>query len=219
MKKISGFLITVSCIGLISVGLNALAVQEFTPRQQSQPKVLKKPQLTILPLIKHIEPFYDDCQLIFYIKGNFFGQNQGTRSIRLQSTSQVYTPQITKWTPSQIDCLLKGNFELGRNYKVYLWDTAANKIGSNQFNWVVKTRLSLKNQGYKPGQVIGVGGCLLGNAQGARKLIIGNVETQVTQWVCEDIVLKVPNLPPGTYPLFLREGRLVISNTINIKIL
>jgi hypothetical protein len=219
MKKSIWFPVSMGCIVLITFACNVLATQKYTPRQQTVQQVVKKPQLAILPVIKQIDPLYDDCQLIFYVKGNFFGQNQAARILRMQSTTQVYTPQITKWTSSQIDCLLKGNFELGRKYKVYLWDTAANKIASNQFDWVVKTKLTLSQQGYKPGQTIAVGGCLLGNAQGARKLIIGNVEAQVTQWVCEDIVFKVPKLPPGTYPLYLREGRLIISNKITIKII
>jgi hypothetical protein len=84
---------------------------------------------------------------------------------------------------------------------------------------VVKTKLTLTYQGYKPGQVIAVGGCLLGYTQGARKLMVGKVEAVVTQWVCEDIVFRVPNLPPGVYPLYLREGRLILSNKIKIKII
>ena len=150
MKKFpAGFMIMVGGIFLFANGFNTLAVQKYSPPRQAVQQVIKKPPLVILPVIQQIDPLYDDCQFIFYVKGNFFGQKQDTRIIRMQSTTQVYTPQITKWTPTQIDCLLKGNFELGRRYKVYLWDTAANKIGSNQLDWVVKTKLTLTNQGYK----------------------------------------------------------------------
>jgi hypothetical protein len=219
MKKFMFFLIAAVCFTFIIAGMNIEAQQKLPSLQTQTKKVVKKPMLVALPMIKQIVPFYDDCQLIFYVKGKFFGQTQGTRIIRMKSTTQMYTPQILKWTPTQIDCLLKGNFELGRKYKVYLWDTAANKNVSNQYNWVVKTKLNPLHQGFKPGQIIAVSGCLLGHAQGSRKLIIGKTEAQVTQWTCEDIVFKVPNLRPGIYQLYLREGRLILSNKIKIQIL
>jgi hypothetical protein len=219
MKKCILVVFMVVCFVLFIAGMNADAQQKRTPVTIKNQKVIKKPVVLALPMIKQIVPFYDDCQLIFYVKGNFFGQNQGSRVIRMKSFTKMYTPQVTKWTNEQIDCLLKGDFQLGRKYKVYLWDTAANKIVSNQYDWVVKTRLTLTPRGYKPGQVIAVGGCLLGSSQGARKLIIGNKEAVVTQWVCEDIVFRVPNLPPGVYPLYLGEGRLILSNKLKIQII
>lgn len=219
MKKFLLSMIFTACFSLIIVGMNTDELQKYSTIKPQTKKMIKKPVIVALPMIKQIVPFYDDCQLIFYVKGNFFGQNQGTRIIRMKSSTQTYTPQILKWTPTQIDCLLKGNFELGRKYNVHLWDTAANKIGSNQYNWVVKTKLNPLRQGFAPGKIIAVSGCLLGYTQGARKLIIGKGEAQVTQWTCEDIVFKVPKLPPGVYPLYLREGRLIISNKIKIQIL
>lgn len=219
MKKFVFFLITAVCVVLIIEGMNIEAQQKLPIQQIQTNKVIKKPVVIALPMIKQIVPFYDDCQLIFYVKGNFFGQNQGTRIIHMKSHTQMYTPQILKWTPTQIDCLLKGNFELGRKYKVYLWNTVSHKIVSNQYEWVVKTKLNPLLQGFNPGQVIAVSGCLLGNAQGARKLIIGKTEAQVTQWTCEDIIFKVPNLSPGFYPMYLREGRLILSNKTKIRIL
>lgn len=190
------------------------ATQKIEPMQ-----IVKKPVLQLLPSIKQIEPFYDDCQLIFYIKGNYFGNTQGSRVIRLKSHTKSYKPQIIKWTPTQIDCLLRGDFELGRKYNVFIRDRISKKVVSNKYPWVVKTQLKLKNQGYKPGLTIAVAGCLMGFSQGARKLLIGQAEVPVTQWTCEDLVFKVPNLPPGTYPLYLTEGRLRLSNTIRIKII
>jgi hypothetical protein len=219
MKKCMFFLIAAVCFTFIIAGMNIEAQQKLPSQQIQTQKVIKKPVLIALPMIKQIVPFYDDCQLIFYVKGNFFGTTQGTRIIRMKSHTQMYTPQILKWTPTQIDCLLKGNFELGRKYNVYLWNTATHKIVSNQYNWLVKTKLNPFHQGFSPGQVIAVSGCLLGHAQGARKLIIGKTEAQVTQWTCEDIIFRVPNLRPGVYPLFLREGRLILSNKIKIQIL
>lgn len=219
MKKFMFFLIVAACFVLLIDGMSIEAQQKLPSLQTQTNKVIKKPVVVALPMIKQIVPFYDDCQLIFYVKGNFFGQTQGTRIIRMKSNTQMYTPQILKWTPTQIDCLLKGNFELGRRYKVYLWDSASNKIVSNQYYWVVKTKLNPFHQGFKPGQVIAVSGCLLGNAQGARKLIIGKHEAQVTQWTCEDIIFRVPNIPAGVYRLYLTEGRLVLSNKIKIQIL
>jgi len=219
MKKFVFFLIAAVCFVLMIEGMNIEAQQKLPSLQTQTKKVIKKPVVIALPMIKQIVPFYDDCQLIFYVKGNFFGQTQGTRIIRMKSHTQMYTPQILKWTPTQIDCLLKGNFELGRKYNVYLWDTAANKIVSNQYEWIVKTKLNPLHQGFNPGQVIAVSGCLLGNTQGARKLMIGRHEAQVTQWTCEDIVFRVPNLRPGVYPLYLTEGRLILSNKIKIQIL
>ena len=219
MKKFMFFLIAAVCFAFIITGMNIESQQKPPSLQTQTKKVIKKPVVIALPMIKQIVPFYDDCQLIFYVKGNFFGQTQGTRIIRMKSNTQMYTPQILKWTPTQIDCLLKGNFELGRRYKVYLWDSASNKIVSNPYFLVFKNKLNPFHQGFKPGQVIAVSGCLLGNAQGARKLIIGKHEAQVTQWTCEDIIFRVLNLPAGVYRLYLTEGRLVLSNKIKIQIL
>lgn len=216
MKRKKILLFTL-CTALLIFGMNAA---DFQSQQAVQTKkILKRPVLVGIPVIKQIVPFYDDCQLIFYVKGRFFGANQGHQVIQMKSHTKTYTPQIIKWTPTQIDCLLKGAFELGRKYKVYLWDNATHKVCSNQYDWVVKTKLTLTYQGYKPGQVIAVGGCLLGYTQGARKLMVGKVEAVVTQWVCEDIVFRVPNLRPGVYPLYLREGRLILSNKIKIRII
>ena len=218
MKKFVSMVLSIAAFAFLVA--STYAEGEYTSlRQVGNQKILKKPVVVILPKITNITPQYDDCQLIFYVKGNFLGQSQGTRIIRMQSTTKTYFPQIINWTPTQINCRLSGDFELGRIYKVCVWDNATNKMVTNQYDWIVKTELKLTHQGYKPGQVIAVSGCLLGSAQGARKLFIKNVPAEVTQWTCEDIIFKVPNLPPGTYPLFLMEGRLLISNRIKIQII
>lgn len=224
MKKLVSTVLTIAvfafAFAFAFLTAAAHAEGEPTPLQQvSNQKIVKKPIIVMLPKITGITPFYDDCQLLFYVKGNLLGQAQGTRVVRMQSTTKTYFPQITNWSPTQIDCRLSGDFELGRTYKVCVWDNATNKMITNQYDWIVKTELKLTHQGYKPGQVIAVAGCLLGTTQGARKLIIGNAPADVTQWTCEDIIFKVPNLPPGTYPLYLLEGRLLISNKIDIRII
>ncbi|NIM17218.1 MAG: hypothetical protein GTO45_34870 [Candidatus Aminicenantes bacterium] len=216
MKRKKILLFTLGAVLLI-MGMNAADAQSQETVQTE--KILKEPVLEGIPVIKQIVPVYDGCQLIFYVKGKFFGADQGFQGIQLKSSTQTYTPQIIKWSPTKIDCFLKGAFELGRNYKVYLWDNATNKVCSNQYDWLVKTKLTLTDQGYKPGQVISLGGCLLGYVQDERKVMVGNVEAIVTQWVCEDILFRVPKLPPGVYPLYLQEGPLIISNKIKIKII
>lgn len=218
MKKVILSMLAVVSFVFFTSGVRADGQQKVTTNP-GPVQTIKKPVLQLLLSIKQIDPFYDDCQLIFYIKGNYFGNNQGSRTVHMKSHTKSYSPQILKWTPNQIDCLLKGDFELGRTYKVFIRDNVSQKTVSNEFPWVVKTQLKLTHQGYKPGQTIAVAGCLLGSSQGARKLIIGQAPVPVTQWTCEDLIFKVPNLPPGTYPLYLTEGRLLLSNKIKIKII
>jgi hypothetical protein len=219
MKKST---LTVLIIAAFAATLFAATPQvqqsEIAVQQVNQQPIVKKPVEIILPRITEITPFYDDCQLLFALKGKFLGQAQGTRAIRMKSATKTYYPQITSWTATRIDCRLTGDFELGRTYKVYVWDNATNKVITNQYDWTVMTELKLTHQGYTPGQVIAVSGCLLGTAQGMRRLIICNTAAAVSQWTCEDIVFAVPNLLPKTYPLYLMDGRRIISNKITIQI-
>lgn len=196
----------------------AAAWADVPQPNQPQARLIQKPPLTLLAQIVEIVPAYDDCQMLFAVKGKFFGTAQGNRVVRMKSATKTYEPQVSGWTATQVDCRLAGEFELGRTYKVFLWNTATNKRVSNEFAWTVRTKLSLTHQGYTPGQVIAVGGSLLGSAQGARRLMVGGTQAQVTQWCCEDIVFRVPALPAGSHELFLMEGSLLLSNKIPIQI-
>jgi hypothetical protein len=170
------------------------------------------------PVITGIEPFYDDCQLLFTVNGQHFGASPGTKQIKMKSGSYIYTPDITGWTSNQINCRLFGNFKLGREYKVVVWDPTTSSSLSNAFKWIVNTEIKVTSKDYPVGTSAGISGCLLGNTQDSRKVMIGNAEATVTLWSCEDIVITIPSLPPGTYKLRLKDGATRISNRVNIKI-
>lgn len=212
MKKVLPVFTVLLVLFFLGTGLNS-------QQQIQQPKLKAVPTvLTLMPQIKQIEPLYDDCQLIFYVKGAFFGAAKGNREIRMVSGPFLYKPQITAWSANKIDCLLRGNFELGRRYDVFIFDTAKNKKGSNVYKWRVRTKLKLPPKVYLPGENAAVSGHLMGFQQAGRQLKIGRTNAQITQWTCEDLLFKVPNLPPGKYKMVLRKGRLKLSNVITIKI-
>jgi hypothetical protein len=219
MKKPSWIIfILVAFAATLFATIPLVQQDEIAVQQINQRPIVKKPVEIIPPRITEITPFYDDCQLLFAVKGRFLGQAQGTRVVRMKSATKTYYPQISNWTTTQIDCRLTGDFELGRDYKVCVWDNATNKAVTNLYDWTVMTELKLTHQGYTPGQEIAVSGCLLGATQGTRRLVVGKTTATVTQWCCEDIVFTVPNLPAKAYPLYLMDGRRIISNKIKILI-
>lgn len=193
-----------------------LSAQKIPRNRQILP--VKKKVIPLLPQIKSIEPLYDDCQLIFYVKGMLFGPAKGSREIRMVSGAFSYTPQITAWNANKIDCLLRGNFELGRKYSVFIFDTVANKKISNSYSWLIKTIIKLPLKTYSPGQHAAISGHLLGFQQAGRQLQIGRINAVITQWTCEDIMFNVPNLPGGTYKMVLKKGNVSLSNVISINI-
>jgi hypothetical protein len=203
-------------IALIAVGGYCQQAKQTISAQKQV--LIKKPVYLILARIQKIQPLYDDCQLNFYIKGKYFGNTAAKRVVQLNYKGLVVTPQILSWSMNQIECRLKGDFKLGLDYRVYLKNSVNNTLASNKIVWRVLTRLTLKSQKYKVGQKIACGGCLLGATQGTRSLVVGNVNAQITDWCCEDIVFIVPNLPAGTYPLVLKDGNRILSNTLQIDI-
>lgn len=187
--------------------------------ENGQDQAVSKDILPLLGKIKSIEPVYDDCQLIFYVKGSFFAPQQGAREVRMESGPFLYKPEITGWSATKIDCLLKGDFELGLTYHVYIYDTVANKVVSNKYPWLVKTQLKMPVKGYRPGEKANIGGHLLGSQVNGRELRIGNVSAPIDQWACEDILFTVPVLKPGTHKVVLKKGALILSNITSIRIL
>lgn len=220
MKKLCGlvFILILAVYGL-QAGASP-APPSSQPSGIGQPVELNKPIPILKAQINQVVPLYDDCQLIFDVIGNFFGTNtQGNRQVRLISATKTYIPQVTAWTATKITCRLQGEFELGRRYKVGIWSTATNTLVSNESVWQVKTQIKGPVNGYQPGSIYAFSGCLLGSAQGARQVMVGNTPAQVTLWCCEDIIIKVPNLPAGVYNLYLKEGVFTLSNIIQLTIL
>jgi len=220
MKKLCGL---VFILILAAYGLQAATSPAPPPGQPSgisKPIELNKPLPILKAQINQVVPLYDDCQLIFDVIGKFFGTNtQGNRQVRLISATKTYIPQVTAWTATKITCRLQGEFELGRRYKVGIWSTATSTLVSNEIVWQVKTQIKGPVTGYQPGTNYTFSGCLLGSAQGARQVMVGNTPAQVTLWCCEDIIIKVPNLPAGVYNLYLKEGVFTLSNIIQLTIL
>ena len=177
-----------------------------------------QPKLTLKPQIQGIVPLYDDCQLLFSITGKFFGASKGKQEIRLDSGPFNYTAEITGWSNSKIDCRLRGNFELGRTYGVYIFDPINKTMVSNSFHWLVKTKIKVPDKTYFPGTKIAASGHLLGFKRKGRQLQIGNINAVISQWTCEDILFIVPKLRPGKYKVELKKGGQSLSNVTYLKI-
>lgn len=217
MKKTFPAILTlVSVLTVFLLSSVTTSAQEIRRNPQVIP--IKKRVIRLMPRINSIEPLYDDCQLIFYVKGIVFGAAKGSREIRMVSGPFSYKPQITAWSANKIDCLLRGNFELGRKYSVFIFDTTTNKKVSNSYSWLVKTVIKLPPKTYSPGENAAISGHLMGFQQAGRRLQIGRMNVAITQWTCEDILFNVPNLRPGTYKMVLKKGNVSLSNVIPIKI-
>jgi len=192
--------------------------QQPLPATQNKQLEVRKDLLLSPPKIEQIEPLFDDCQLIFYVKGKTFLPMQGNRVIHVNSGSATYVPQITSWTSNKIDCKLTGYFEYGVKHKVYIYNTATHTIVSNAYVWWIITPLTIANKDYHVGDAASAAGHLLGPNAAGRQLKIGNVNATITQWTCEDILFTVPNLPPGVYKAVLMKGATVLSTEATIKI-
>ena len=173
----------------------------------------------LMPKIKKVWLEHDDCQMFVNLNGTNFGNVIGNREVRLKKAANQYTPVITSWSNTKIRSRLTGEFKLGLTYKVYIWDIAAASAQSNKFAKMIKTKISISNKKYQPGQSIGISGHLLGAAAGNRKVMIGNTQAIITDWCCEDIVITIPQLAPGTYKMRLKQANRIISNIIPIKII
>jgi len=168
--------------------------------------------------INKIDVLFDDCQMYIYLKGNGFGAITRTLGVKMVSPTQTYTPQIAKWTPTQIDLLLKGNYELGRIYDFFIFNTISQQVQSNKKQYRLMTKLSIPAKSYKANEKAMVSGHLLGASQGASQLMVGGTAAKVTGWYCEDIMFIIPDLAPGYYDIFLQEGNILQSNKLKIQI-
>lgn len=177
-----------------------------------------KPDFILKAQIASIEPLYDDCRLLFSLKGKFFGAGQGTRIVRMQCNDIIVDPEIRSWGQNQVDCLLKGDFKLGRTYLVFIWDTVKKKDVSNKSPWHIKAQVNQLNRGVKSGEEVFFSGDFLGNTKTGKQVWVGNISAVIAGWYCEDFNIIIPQLAPGKYPMVLKEGALVISNTITLTI-
>lgn len=186
--------------------------------QAPQKKIVAPLDVAVkLTIINSISPFYDDCQMILTLNGVHFGAAANNREVFMETLGFTYTPQINSWSDVRIEILLKGDFPLGKLFKVQIRDKTTKQGKSNKADWRSLTRIN-SGGGFKPGQQIACSGCLLGSAQGGRALSIGGTMAQIVQWTCEDIIFIVPNKPPGVYPMQLLEGGQGVSNIVQFKI-
>ena len=151
------------------------------------------------------------------INGSNFGTTQGTSTVRFGA---IAVTTITSWSASQIAVTAPTNLPPG----AYAVVVTVNGVASNAATINVPvvdnfppaiTSLSPTSGG--AGQLVNVNGTLFGTTQGTSTVRFGTTVATVQLWANTNVLVSVPNLTPGTYPVTVTVGGRV-SNTSNFLV-
>jgi endoglucanase len=140
------------------------------------------------------------------INGSNFGTTQGTSTVRFGA---ITVTAITSWSASQIAVTAPTNLPPG----AYAVVVTVNGVSSNAATINVPvvdnfppaiTSLSPASGG--AGLAINVVGTLFGATQGTSTVRFGNTVATVLLWANTNVLVTVPNLAPGTYPVTVTVG-------------
>ncbi|HEU5135109.1 MAG TPA: IPT/TIG domain-containing protein [Steroidobacteraceae bacterium] len=150
------------------------------------------------------------------INGSNFGTTQGTSTVRFGA---ITVSTITSWSASQISVTAPTNLPPG----AYAVVVTVNGVASNaatinvpvvdQFPQV--SSLSPNSGGV--GQLVNVNGAGFGTTQGTSTVRFGTTLATVQLWANSNVLVAVPNLAPGTYPVTVTVGGRV-SNAMNFLV-
>jgi len=151
------------------------------------------------------------------ISGNGFGTTVGSNILKMGS--YTLTPLPSEWYTNKIWCSYPGWVPHGEHYPVYIMK--GGNIITNQFDFFLKMIIF---QGEfipfdgPPGASLHVGGMMMGSSQGQKKLMFGSTEAQVQSWNHSSIHCTIPNLPPGTYNVYIKKNGVTISGVVHFSI-
>jgi len=166
------------------------------------------------PVITALSPTSGAIGSNVTITGNLFGTTQGSGLVRFGASVAT----VVSWSNQQIVATVPNSVAAGATQVV----VTANGFASNAANFTVTTTVSpvitsLDLTSGGAGQIINVLGTGFGITQGASTVRFGNTVATVLLWSNVDVLVSVPNLAAGTYPVTVTVGGLV-SNTINFLV-
>lgn len=151
------------------------------------------------------------------VDGQGFGPSAGSKILKMGP----YTLSVGNgcWHNNEIWCNYPGGVPHGEHYMVRLLE--GNNVISNEFDFFLKMILFKIN--FNPiqgpaGTSLHVDGMMMGASQGQKVLKFGNTAVQVQSWNDASIQCTVPNLPPGTYNVFIDRNGVVLSNIVTYTI-
>lgn len=151
------------------------------------------------------------------INGSNFGTTQGSSTVRFGA---IAVTGIASWSASQIAVTAPTNLPAG----AYAVVVTVNGVSSNAATINVPvvdnfppaiTSLSPASGG--AGQLVNVNGTGFGTTQGTSTVRFGTTVATVQLWANTNVLVSVPNLTPGTYPVTVTVGGRV-SNTSNFLV-
>jgi endoglucanase len=171
-----------------------------------------------VPAITSVSPTTVPPGVAVTINGSNFGTTQGTSTVRFGAATLTL---ITSWSASQIVVTAPSGLPPG----AYAVVVTVNGVSSNAATINVPvvdpipnviTSLSPTSGG--AGLAINVNGTGFGTTQGASTVRFGTTVATVLLWSDRDVLVTVPNIAPGTYPVTVTVGGRV-SNAMNFLVI
>lgn len=157
--------------------------------------------------------------------GSGFGDNIGNKIVRV-GTYSFGSNSMEYWIKNQIIVCLPNNFPFGTFQDI--WITKNGKTISNKkkhvliymdledmFTDVNGNSISAEAQA---GTIIGLDG-IFSPTQDDRHVKFGNVHAQVILWNSSIIRIRVPNLPPAQYDVYIERNGMRISFKVKFRII
>ena len=152
------------------------------------------------------------------IAGTGFCNTQGNKTIKIGQYNISILPGGS-WSNTKIYCHYPGNIPYGVHYPLYIME--GGNIISNQYDFFLKMVIFgnlFEPYHGPPGTTLNMATMNADSSQGAKELIIGDSGAQIQSWSHGSITVIVPNLPPGTYNVYIKKAGETISNVVTFTI-
>jgi endoglucanase len=168
-----------------------------------------------VPAITSVSPTAGAPGSAVTIAGSNFGTAQGTSTVRFGTVGAT----VTSWSASQISVVVPANLPAG----AYALVVTVNGVSSNAATFTVPVaELMPQITSLSPNQgavdlAVNVNGTSFGTSQGTSVVRFGTTVASVLLWSNVDVLIRVPNLAPGTYPVTVTVGTRT-SNVMNFTV-
>ncbi|HEV7715969.1 MAG TPA: IPT/TIG domain-containing protein, partial [Steroidobacteraceae bacterium] len=168
-----------------------------------------------VPAIASVSPTTVAAGGAVTINGSNFGTTQGTSTVRFGTVGAT----VTSWSASQISVTVPASLAPG----AYAVVVTVNGVSSNAATITVPaaelmpqiTSLSPNNGAVD--LAVNVNGTAFGTMQGTSVVRFGTTVANVLLWSNVDVLIRVPNLAPGTYAVTVTVGART-SNVMNFTV-
>jgi hypothetical protein len=190
---------------------NNTAFLKFTPPQKPLAQITSINELGVMPS--------NTGNVELHINGSGFGSTMGSKVVKMGS----YTLEVesagswTNWEDGYIATKVPANVPYGVYYNVYLMENG--KIISNKKQILLKIDLEgcyiqVGNQydvQAEPGSPLELHGTEFGQTQGNQHIRFGSLTVPPTSWTNHRVTFACPNLPPGSYQVWIEKNGLDIT--------